>query len=162
MCKRQVDRTIRYTLNPDTPMIKVPQQGISPGVVFGIDTALFSLSTQSTDQSRWNELIDTKHHENEVDLVLVKSNISISRSEFELLLNGLDKEYFYRVKGFVMFDATKCVIVNWAFGRVEWTEIEQPVEYTVRLTIMGANLKRFLGPFQTMFEQVEYIAAHRH
>ncbi|KAJ3013060.1 UNVERIFIED_CONTAM: hypothetical protein HDU68_000891 [Siphonaria sp. JEL0065] len=67
-----------YELNEDTPKIKCNgTQGVSPSLIFGIDTKLFQLSSDgsipaTTEMGGSTEWIsDSNHHANEVDLVQV-------------------------------------------------------------------------------------------
>ncbi|KAJ3047099.1 hypothetical protein HK097_000240, partial [Rhizophlyctis rosea] len=73
---RQLDTVLDhvYHLNEDTPKLKCEgTSGVSPDLVFGLDTKLFSLSPSSSSesQSEWDGRMDRDHHYQEVDLITV-------------------------------------------------------------------------------------------
>ncbi|CAG8495210.1 1951_t:CDS:2 [Paraglomus brasilianum] len=81
-------------LNTDTPKIKCcKDSGVSPDIIFGIDTTLFSLSSKSISIDT-----DLSHHRNEVDLIqiVIPSNITSydihSKDTFENFLASLPKD----------------------------------------------------------------------
>ncbi|KAI9205606.1 CobW/HypB/UreG, nucleotide-binding domain-containing protein [Polychytrium aggregatum] len=58
-------------LNTDTPKLKCEgTHGVSPDLVFGIDTKLFQLGN-AQEREKWNGLMDPEHHSNEIDLIQV-------------------------------------------------------------------------------------------
>jgi G3E family GTPase len=116
-------------LNTDTPKVKFDQSvGLSADLVFGLETALFSGDTG-----------DATHHYNEVDLIeIVVDNTPtpVTRTVFEELLNSLDKEDVFRVKGFVRLAEGLCIL-NWAFGRFTLEGVDERMGVGLRMTVMG-------------------------
>eukprot|EP00842_Homolaphlyctis_polyrhiza_P001795 jgi/Hompol1/2616/HPOL_006094-RA len=127
-------------LNTDTPKVRVPADGISPSLIFGLSTSLFLESGGMDALER-----DVDHHANEVDLIHIQQDLPVvtterttqtvsqanalpqspySRAAFEATLARLSKDDVYRVKGFVRFADSlpdSVWIVNWAFGRLSLT-----------------------------------------
>ncbi|TPX78601.1 hypothetical protein CcCBS67573_g00125 [Chytriomyces confervae] len=79
--ERQFDLVLDhvYELNEDTPKIKCNgTSGVSPDLIFGIDTKLFQISSANTPiepnvdggSTDWMN-IDSQHHANEVDLIQI-------------------------------------------------------------------------------------------
>jgi hypothetical protein len=66
----------------------------------------------------------------------------VSKTEFESLLNGLDKEDVFRVKGFIRLDVSLWIL-NWAFGRYTLDVADAREGLDIRLTVMG-HLNKFL------------------
>lgn len=159
-----------HTLNDLTPKIKSNgKNGVDPDIIFGIDSKLFSLQQESL-------LVDGAHND-EVQTVTLWRGVSKpthSHSNCDHASHGLDtphasvvelteallrysldavsKESVWRIKGFVRLVAPpKLVIVNWAFGRVELTPVEDddPSGPEVKLTIMGESgeVKRAIASF---------------
>ncbi|KAF9168147.1 hypothetical protein DFQ26_001040 [Actinomortierella ambigua] len=151
--ERDMDRVIDRVndLNTDTPKVLCHKDGgVSPDLMFGIDTKLFQLEQQQhPDHSdkvnkEHAENGGHDHHDNEVDLVQVlisgdgkAAHALSSRPKFEAFLKTLDKESVYRLKGLVRLtdleadsssdqpsEGTLC-IVNHAFGRWTITPIER-------------------------------------
>ena len=122
--ERQLDIVMDhvYELNTDTPKLKVPVDGISPSLVFGLDTKLFdSRAVEATG--------DTRHHAREVDLIHIQHPMDgvspYSRDSFDELLKHLSKDSVYRIKGFIRFTGDPTVwIVNWAFERLQMVASE--------------------------------------
>ncbi|KAG0227985.1 hypothetical protein BGW42_002487 [Actinomortierella wolfii] len=116
--ERDMDRVMDRVndLNTDTPKVLCYKDGgVSPDLMFGIDTKLFQL-----EQRQHTGLFSDKtekehaehgghdHHENEVDLIQVliegedvSTHALSSKSKFEAFLKTLDKESVYRLKGLV-------------------------------------------------------------
>ncbi|KAJ3327051.1 hypothetical protein HDU76_012405 [Blyttiomyces sp. JEL0837] len=74
--ERQLDTVLDhvYELNEDTPKIKCEGlTGVSPDLVFGIDTQLFQINAKAEGGTHGSlELLgDPNHHENEVDIVQI-------------------------------------------------------------------------------------------
>ncbi|KAJ3040678.1 hypothetical protein HDV00_010571 [Rhizophlyctis rosea] len=77
--ERQLDLVLDhvYHLNEDTPKLKCEgEHGVSPDLVFGLDTKLFSLAptastTKSSTDKEWDGRMDLNHHYQEVDLITV-------------------------------------------------------------------------------------------
>ncbi|KAI9488368.1 CobW/HypB/UreG, nucleotide-binding domain-containing protein [Zychaea mexicana] len=110
--ERDLDRVIDHVneLNTDTPKVKCGENGaISPDLVFGLDTQLFS------------NVFDPKHQENEVDLIQViqqRRGSSLSKDQLVKFLETMPKDDIYRIKGFIRLDQDNALyILNHAFGR---------------------------------------------
>jgi G3E family GTPase len=146
-------------LNTETPKIKFNKDdGFSPDLVFGLDTKLF-MDGGSPEQN-------VNHHFNEVDLIQIVVDVSkekececnvaghlhplpipwtlITKEAFEILLNSLDKEDVFRVKGFIRLSLDDyggqddLWILNWAFGRFTLDRVEVDRKgLDIRMTVMG-------------------------
>ncbi|CAG8534850.1 6361_t:CDS:2 [Paraglomus occultum] len=143
-------------LNTDTPKIKCSKDsGVSPDIIFGIDTTLFSLSSKSISIDT-----DLSHHRNEVDLIqiVIPSNITSyniqSKYTFENFLASLPKDEVYRVKGLIKLkdesDVENVWIVNHAFGRYSMVKInEKQREEGIILKLI------FMGELRTHLDKVK-------
>ncbi|KAJ3267530.1 hypothetical protein HK104_005797, partial [Borealophlyctis nickersoniae] len=72
--ERELDTVLDhvYTLNEDTPKLKSEgTNGVSPDLVFGLDTKLFSLADREDQVKEWDGRMDRGHHYREVDLCTV-------------------------------------------------------------------------------------------
>ena len=178
MSERELDLVIDYIndLNTDTPKIKCESKnGVSPDLIFGIDTKLFDLATKSS------ELIDPKienHHQNEVDLIQVvvlrQSSSSFTNQSFETFLQSLSSNDIYRLKGFVWLtqeskekENNQLYIVNHAFGRYTLIPIQRPLSNSdgenilLKITIMGVDLKMHLPQIKAgLCVNDEHITLH--
>ncbi|CAG8516929.1 5252_t:CDS:2 [Acaulospora morrowiae] len=172
--ERELDLVIDHVndLNTDTPKIKCEgKRGVSPDLIFGIDTKLFSL-TQNT------ELIDpriTDHHQAEVDLiqviVLVHGNVSykggdaittdltasMTKRRFETFLESLPKDDIYRLKGIVKLadhsNLNPESITHLETNDVKWNEQNNHMqkEATEQMYIVNHAFGRYtLTPIQRM------------
>ncbi|OZJ06170.1 hypothetical protein BZG36_00993 [Bifiguratus adelaidae] len=130
--EREFDLVLDHVneLNIDTPKLKCDAtKGVSPDLIFGIDTRLFQLQFDKThviDEFISKERADGKvivskpgqtdfphhpgdggeHFDNEVDLIQVivpnePSRAFLSRTVFKEFLASLPKDDVYRVKGFI-------------------------------------------------------------
>lgn len=171
--ERELDTVIDHIneLNTDTPKIKCEgTQGVSPDVLFGLDTKLFQLSMDKTHQAE--ELMFTtvpggapaahddhgKHHENEVDLIQVFETLetakTITKEELTTFLEKkLPKDDIFRVKGFVRLqegDENRLYILNHSFGRHTLTPVNnaetlaKASNYVFKLTVMGMGLRMYI------------------
>ncbi|CAG8812458.1 6419_t:CDS:2, partial [Gigaspora margarita] len=74
-------------LNTDTPKIKCEgKNGVSPDLIFGIDTKLFSLATTESGEKSFSELIDSQiqdHHSTEIDLIQVTVEMQQPNNYYE-------------------------------------------------------------------------------
>ncbi|KAI9092429.1 cytoplasmic protein [Phlyctochytrium arcticum] len=141
-------------LNTDTPKIKVDRvKGIDPELVFGIDSALFALETKDKDERDWGHL-DKEHMHEETKSTLIEkftgseedSSSTLNKDALNFILEKMDPEYVYRIKGIVRLSTTdsaesaqELFILNWAFGRHELTPITRAVfaDVLVRLNVIG-------------------------
>ncbi|CAG8458918.1 11293_t:CDS:2 [Funneliformis caledonium] len=184
--ERELDIVIDHIndLNTDTPKIKCEgKNGVSPDLIFGIDTKLFDLAI------KFSELIDpsiNNHHQNEIDLIQIivtrQSSSLVSpftKKHFETFLESLSNNDIYRLKGFVrlMHDSnegenSKLYIVNHAFGRYTLTQIQRSLnnsdeeDILIKITIMGVDLRIHLQKIKTGLcinnEHVSLHLAHKH
>lgn len=137
------------TLNHLTPKILcTPERGIDPKLLFGLDSKLF-LNEESP--------ITDDHHHNEVENVTLFKSQGDEESQGvdEMSLRGhldaLPTDIVWRVKGYVRTQV-KVFILNWAFGRFEFVEVDSnviPANVTLKLTCMGERdeLKRAMKKF---------------
>jgi G3E family GTPase len=131
-------------LNLDTGKLKWTRF-LDPALFFGHDTLLF------TDDN--NKKIED-HHSREVDLISIKDDGSFTESEMDTLFSTMPKDQIYRVKGLFRMQ-NKFMVLNWAFGRWEWTETKKPIEST-RITIMGIDLFEFIPKLKSTFQSVDF------
>ncbi|KAI8330609.1 CobW/HypB/UreG, nucleotide-binding domain-containing protein [Chlamydoabsidia padenii] len=179
--ERELDIVIDHVneLNTDTPKIKCDQKnGISPDLVFGLDTELFKVAyNKSGDMEEM--VFDPKHQENEVDLIQIIKPVSQqqqqqqhTRDELEQWLTTLPKDDIYRVKGFVRLDGS-LYILNHAFGRFTLTPVanadtlDSSQGIDIKLTVMGQDLRLYKdkleqGLLRGADGTVDLIEAHRH
>ncbi|CAO3613762.1 unnamed protein product [Cunninghamella blakesleeana] len=175
--ERELDLVIDRVneLNTDTPKVKCDQNGISPDLVFGLDTELFKVSYHQS--GNMEEMVFDPHHQaNEVDLLQVIIPIDqqhLTRDVFEGWLKTLPKDDIYRVKGFVRLgNEGTLYILNHAFGRFTLTPVEHPETLTqskdieIKITIMGQDLRLYKDKISDYFlnenKQIDLIEAHRH
>ncbi|KAG2180193.1 hypothetical protein INT43_003982 [Umbelopsis isabellina] len=193
--ERELDTVIDHIndLNTDTPKIKCEgTKGVSPDVLFGLDTKLFQLSMDKTHEAE--ELMFTtvpggapaahddhgKHHENEVDLIQVFETVDtakpITSDELTSFLEKLPKEDIFRVKGFVRLqegDENRLYILNHSFGRHTLTAVTnaetlaKTSKYVFKLTVMGMGLRMYIEIVRKGLKldescNVKFTAAHRH
>ena len=127
-----------YELNLDTPKVKTDKGVVSPDLVFGIDTKLFSAQSEL-------ENYHSNHHQKEVDLIEIITDKTFDQNTFSKFLRDLPKSYFYRIKGMVNFP-TGPYLVNYVFGRFNFDELRQYQGLT-QLIFMGEDLKNFAEDF---------------
>lgn len=165
MSERELDILIDElnTLNDSTPKIKCRgRSGVDPNLIFGLDSKLF--------MEAGKEAPNDSHHEDEVEtvsLVVLSAKVAHDRetshdhsecdnhgseasiSENELIdeetlvtaLQGLPRDFIWRVKGFVKL-RHGVQILNWAFGRFELHPFEGEDGVTglheiFKVTVMG-------------------------
>jgi G3E family GTPase len=183
--ERELDTVIDHIneLNTDTPKIKCEgKNGVSPDLIFGIDTKLFDLA------SKFSELIDPRienHHQSEIDLIQIimsrQPNLLISpftKKHFEAFLESLSNNDIYRLKGFIWLtqeynkeEVSQLYIVNHAFGRYTFTPIQRSLNnpddepILIKITIMGIDLKTHLQQIKAGLcindEQITLHLAHK-
>ena len=119
-------------LNDETPIMKTfaggNSQSVHPDLVFGLDTSQFSngptpLLSHAHD-----------HHAMDVDLLELRGNHGCARRALDYVLGKLPKDEFYRIKGFVRLDTNELYVLNYAFGRWEYTPIDNIESPAIRLT----------------------------
>ncbi|RGB37918.1 CobW/HypB/UreG, nucleotide-binding domain-containing protein [Rhizophagus diaphanus] len=183
--ERELDIVIDHIneLNTDTPKIKCEgKNGVSPDLIFGIDTKLFDLAAKSS------ELIDPRienHHQNEIDLIQVimtRQSYSLispyTKEHFEAFLESLSNNDIYRLKGFIWLtqehnkeEISQLYIVNHAFGRYTLTPIQRSLKNSddelilIKITIMGIDLRMHLQQIKAGLcindEQITLHLAHK-
>ncbi|KAI8379280.1 CobW/HypB/UreG, nucleotide-binding domain-containing protein [Radiomyces spectabilis] len=177
--ERQLDTVMDHIneLNTDTPKVKCDKDGVSPDLIFGLDTQLFKVTNEKTHQL--NEMVfDPHHQENEVDLVQIvqttdAGNNNITRELLDSFLKTMPKEDIYRIKGFVRDNLDKLYILNHAFGRFELTEVtneetlQEAKDIQLKITVMGQDLRMYQDRIKnallgTTEAEVTLTAAHRH
>lgn len=193
--EQQLDTVIDHIneLNTDTPKIKCEgTRGVSPDVLFGLDTTLFQIAMDKTQRAE--ELMFTsvpggapaaheahgKHQENEVDLIQVFETLDTATPmticEFKAFLETLPKEDIYRLKGFVRLqdgDDQRLYIVNHSFGRFTLTAVtanttmEKASQYVLKITVMGQDLRMYIEKIRKGLKlhessNIKFTAAHRH
>ncbi|KAG1234103.1 hypothetical protein G6F68_002881 [Rhizopus microsporus] len=161
-------------LNTDTPKVKCKKDGISPDLVFGLDTQLFKIGYNHAHTLE-SMVFDPHHQKNEVDLIQVTQNVTdkrLDKEELETFLKSMPKDDIYRIKGFIRLNDGQLVIINHAFGRYTMTPVEneETLENTkdvqVRVTVMGQDLRmyteRVKGLLNGQEGEVKLTQAHRH
>jgi G3E family GTPase len=174
--ERQLDDVIDHinVLNTDTPKVKCDKNGVSPDLVFGLDTQLFKVG-YSKNHALEESVFDPKHQENEVDLIQILQSVNdnkLTLEQLETFLKSMPKEDIYRIKGFIRLDDGKLSIVNHAFGR--WTltpvENEETLENTkdvqIKVTVMGDGLRMYTEKVKALLNNgegdIKLTPAHRH
>ncbi|CAO3655535.1 unnamed protein product [Mucor hiemalis] len=174
--ERELDDVIDHinVLNTDTPKVKCDKNGVSPDLVFGLDTPLFKVG-YNKNKTLEDNVFDPHHQENEVDLIQIIQSVNdnkLSLEKLETFLKSMPKDDIYRIKGFVRLDDGKLSIINHAFGR--WTltpvENEETLDNTkdvqIRITVMGQDLRMYMEKVKALLNgeegDVKLTAAHRH
>ncbi len=144
--ERELDLVIDSVndLNLDTPKVKWMKGagGVDPSLLFGIGTDLFLDSQVNDDHQK-------DHHEREVDLGHIIHQEPVSKEDLEAILGTISKDEVYRIKGVVCITQSQPLILNWAFGRWQWTLSTSSWNET-RITLMGVDL----GPAQRKLAQI--------
>ncbi|KZT41272.1 cobW-domain-containing protein [Sistotremastrum suecicum HHB10207 ss-3] len=147
--ERQLDDVIDHlhTLNDLTPKLRCHgRNGVSPDVIFGIDSKLF-LQGQPHEDSAAHE-----PHDTEVETLTGPAPVvqPLSAALLESALATLPKESIYRVKGFIHYKEVdgpsapiSSFILNWAFGRFDLTPLQGQSssggpDEGLMFTVMGA------------------------
>ena len=125
------------TLNTDTPKV-LYNENLELDLFFGIETRLFGTEPKLS-----------KHHSGEVDVFDVKGGSITDLETFQLLLDSVDKTEVYRVKGIIPLP-NGAKVINWAFGRYEWHELDYTGE--LKMTVMGIGLFRWKAKFLNLCE----------
>ncbi|RCH77726.1 hypothetical protein CU098_002836, partial [Rhizopus stolonifer] len=174
--ERQLDDVLDHVnvLNTDTPKVKCDKNGVSPDLVFGLDTQLFKVGYDK-HKTLEESVFDPHHQENEVDLIQILQSVNdqrLSLAAFEDFLKSMPKEDIYRIKGFIRLQDAPLSIVNHAFGR--WTltpvENEDTLENTkdvqIKITVMGQDLRMYTEKVKILLHggqgDIKLTPAHRH
>ncbi|KAI8977459.1 CobW/HypB/UreG, nucleotide-binding domain-containing protein [Mycotypha africana] len=178
--EQQLDDVIDHinVLNTDTPKVKCDKDGVSPDLVFGLDTQLFKVGYNKNDKHLEESVFDPKHQENEVDLLRIlqsvgeNNNRPLTLEQFETFLKSMPKEDIYRIKGFIRLDNGKLSIVNHAFGRWTLTPVENEdtldntKDVQVKITVMGSGLRMYSEKVKALLNggegDVKFTPTHRH
>ncbi len=127
-----------YDLNLLTPKVKTDRGKISPDLIFGLDTDLFSkwqdVASQQKNQKEY-------HQQSEVEIINVKTKKEFEQKKLEEFLKSLSKEYFYRIKGVVKM-AGKFYLLNYVFGRFDFTPLTK-YQGASKIVFMGLELANF-------------------
>lgn len=174
--ERELDDVIDHinVLNTDTPKVKCDKNGVSPDLVFGLDTPLFKVG-YSKNKTLEDNVFDPHHQENEVDLIQILQSVNdnkLSLEKLEAFLKSMPKEDIYRIKGFVRLDDGKLSIINHAFGRWTLTPVENEdtldntKDVQIKITVMGQDLRMYTEKVKALLNgsegDVKFTAAHRH
>lgn len=174
--ERELDDVIDHinVLNTDTPKVKCDKKGVSPDLVFGLDTPLFKVG-YSKKKTLEDNVFDPHHQENEVDLIQILQSVNdnkLSLEKLEAFLKTMPKEDIYRIKGFVRLDDGKLSIINHAFGRWTLTPVENEdtldntKDVQIKITVMGQDLRMYTEKVKVLLNggegDVKFTAAHRH
>lgn len=174
--ERELDDVIDHinVLNTDTPKVKCDKNGVSPDLVFGLDTPLFKVG-YNKNKTLEDNVFDPHHQQNEVDLIQILQSVNdkkLNREALETFLKSMPKDDIYRVKGFARLDDDKLYIINHAFGR--WTltavqnedTLENTKDVQVRITVMGQDLRMYTEKVKAILNgeqgDVKLTPAHRH
>lgn len=149
--EQKLDKTLDdvYELNPTTPKIKTVKGSISPDLIFGIDTKLFSEHKLVIEQEKQ---ADRHHHRKEVELAEAYESGIYKLQDIEQLLQNLPKWDFYRIKGVVNTEEG-AILINYVFGRYDFTKLEGYRGET-KIVFMGKNLKLYLETLAKLFVSV--------
>ncbi|CAO3664240.1 unnamed protein product [Rhizopus stolonifer] len=174
--ERQLDNVIDAinVLNTDTPKVKCDKEGVSPDLVFGLDTELFKVG-YSKNNTLETLVFDPHHQKNEVDLIQITqstTSVGLTVNALETFLKSMPKDDIYRIKGFVRLNNNSLIIVNHAFGRFSITPVEneETLENTkdvqIKVTVMGQDLRMYTEKVKGLLNgqdgEVKLTAAHRH
>ncbi|KAJ2926806.1 hypothetical protein H1R20_g10261, partial [Candolleomyces eurysporus] len=150
--ERQLDVVLDHlhTLNDLTPKIKCQgRDGVDPDLIFGLDSQLFRLEERERHEHPHSH---SHPHTDEVQTFTISSStlptsLPTKAQVEDTILKELSKEVVYRLKGFILLApsdpqaSSSLEILNWAFGRWDWTRYQSTDSETtptfVRLTIMG-------------------------
>lgn len=159
-----------HTLNDLTPKVKSNGRGgIDPNLIFGIDSKLFNDPTDEVHMDgTHNDEVQTMtiwrgpcsqdshaclecHARPHIHRYETSSPPELTKELVMSSLAAISNEDVWRIKGFVCVSSPpETYIVNWAFGRVELTNVvSNKDEPDVRLTVMGRHgeLKRAIRKF---------------
>jgi G3E family GTPase len=172
------------TLNDLTPKIRCKsRQGVDPNIIFGLDSQLFLHREDATIDHTHNDEVETvtiykglsppehhhghshSHKEHTIPISSyghvghqTQDPAPIDHTQFEAALSLLSKETVWRVKGFLRTAPDRVEILNWAFGRYDFTPAPQDVGLAagdaIKLTVMGerGEVKRSIRKFVQAIE----------
>ncbi len=146
LTERQLDTVLDdvYDLNLTTPKVKTDRGRIDPELVFGLDTKLFESQAQAAEADRGK---DERHHDLEVELIQVRTGRTIDRAAFESLLKSLPPEYFFRIKGALVFPEGR-FLLNYVFGRYDLQELRR-YDGQTQIIFMGKDLAGRVGQIRS-------------
>ncbi len=138
--ERTLDQTLDdvYDLNPNTPKVKTERGVVSPDLIFGLDTKLFT-TQQEVDQA--NHGRDEHHHDREVEIAEVIADKEFDKAAVDVLMRKLPKTDFYRIKGMVKF-SDGFYLLNYVFGRFDYIPLQKYSGKT-HITFMGEGLRAY-------------------
>ena len=153
-------------LNDETPRLRCSgRNGVPPSLIFGLDTKLYLETSTISNQTEHHDEVETItvsrgaalhinsaqsdehvhfHRPSSRESTKTSSTTALVRATLVSALEALPKESVWRVKGYVQFaDDSQVWILNWAFGRYEFTVFATASEVTgkgqLQLTVMGAR-----------------------
>lgn len=128
-------------LNTDTCRVKFDLNlGLNPGLIFGIDTKLFTLDSTTIPS---NNTVPPKQEKEEITTFTIQyaPALEITTTQIEKNLKKLSSnERLYRVKGFLHLGPNSWCIINCAFGRCEFTPIDSPPVKATTVAVVGSYL----------------------
>ena len=130
-----------YELNPVTPKIKTDEGKISPDIIFGIDTNLFSNLNEKIN-------INKNHYKEEVEILEVSTKQHFSLTFINEFLLNLPNWDFYRIKGIIISDNEEIFLINYVFGRFELKQLTASKVELSQITFMGKNFQFQKEKFQ--------------
>lgn len=138
--ERTLDQTLDdvYELNPNTPKVKTDHGMISPDLIFGLDTKLF---TTQAEVDVANASRNVHHHEQEVEIAELVSDRTFTREQVDAALRALPRTEFYRIKGMIKF-TDGFELLNYVFGRFDYLPLRQYTGQT-KITFMGEELQAY-------------------
>jgi len=162
--ERNLDIVIDHlnTLNDMTPKIKCAKgEGVEPSLIFNLDSKLYQLHDPKLEApANHHDEVETAtvwrggsdphshgaahhhHHEHAAHEHAPPASGPLTEESLSAALSGLPKEEIFRVKGFVRLPAGMSIL-NWAFGRLELTPLQEEREdlkdVDIRLTVMGSR-----------------------
>lgn len=138
--ERTLDQTLDdvYELNPNTPKVKTDHGMISPDLIFGLDTKLF---TTQAEVDVANVSRNVHHHEQEVEIAELVSDRTFTREQVDAALRALPRTEFYRIKGMIKF-TDGFELLNYVFGRFDYLPLRQYTGQT-KITFMGEELQAY-------------------
>lgn len=138
--ERTLDQTLDdvYDLNPNTPKVKTDHGIVSPELIFGLDTKLF---TTQLEVDAANHGMDEHHHDREVEIAEVISDTVFDKSMVDALMRKLPKTDFYRIKGMIRF-SDGYFLLNYVFGRFDYIPLKK-YNGNTHITFMGEGLRAY-------------------
>ncbi len=132
-----------YDLYPLTPKIKTANGVVGKDIILGIDHKNFA--------TYYDKNTDT-HPEVEVFGFEFKGTHTFDRHKLEKLLNNLDKNDFYRIKG-VIKTQNGYKLLNYVLGKISWNDLKK-YRGSSKITFMGRDITIFKEQIQQELYQI--------